>query len=172
MISFGIIKGFLKRVHVYPVWLDHPSFHEAEEAQRKATSALSRSRGRSAVTRPLSLDIAPAQKARLVETSKNMPERDPTPRPGTKNHLAGVGPGAHFDRPDYPASLPPLLDGDHSSDELCVRYRVSFRQLLDYLKAIGHLPQTNPPTPYTASTPGFVPDEADSDLGRVVLIHV
>lgn len=118
LISFGIIKGFLKRIQVYPVWLDHPSFSEAEQAQQTAATALFKSRGRSTRTRH---EVAPAQKtsslaAKLAPAPK---ERDITPKPGAKHAESGRTTIAdHITRRGYPASLPTLLDGEHSADEV------------------------------------------------------
>lgn len=38
MITFGVIKGFLRRVYCYPVWLDHPVFG-ASSANPRSTDA-------------------------------------------------------------------------------------------------------------------------------------
>ena len=102
MISFGIIKGFLKRVQAYPVWLDHPSFQEAEEAQKAAAAAIHRSRGRQTGQRPLSLAVAPAHKSTSARAVRTTQERDATPRPGAK--LASAARPAHSDQIDRQAT--------------------------------------------------------------------
>lgn len=40
MLTFGIIKGFLRRVYCHPVWLDHPVFSasSASPSRRRETS--------------------------------------------------------------------------------------------------------------------------------------
>lgn len=116
MISFGIIKGFLKRIQVFPVWLDHASFANAEDAQRTAAAALLKSRGRTAGTRH---EVSSAQKTSLLFGGPIQKERDITPRPGLKvADLGRSGQGDDFNGRGYPASLPALLDGEHSSDEV------------------------------------------------------
>lgn len=34
MMSFGVIKGFIKRCYCYPVWMDHPDFKEGRSRGR------------------------------------------------------------------------------------------------------------------------------------------
>lgn len=44
MITFGVIKGFLRRVYCYPVWLDHPVFGASSANPQGAASLRHRSK--------------------------------------------------------------------------------------------------------------------------------
>lgn len=229
-ISFGIIKGFLRRIQVYPVWLDHPSFREAEQAREDALSQ--NTRGRTHAPRnELHHSSSRSAEAATIVTPKPTPEvsphqrtmltrnvRDETPRPAVPG-AAGSGVARkdqHYEnlieqlhRKEYPATLPALLDGEHSADEvryrtpllrlihtvadnffvgvaqnqLCIRYRISYGQLLVYLRKIGHVDpngfmdefqrralSTANSRERVADAEGDSKREAPFDLGRVQLI--
>ncbi|KAK4053119.1 Nitrogen permease regulator 2 [Microbotryomycetes sp. JL201] len=40
LIQFGVIKGFLRRVHAYPIWLDHPSLSVVSNLSRRNSSSM------------------------------------------------------------------------------------------------------------------------------------
>jgi hypothetical protein len=110
LLTFGVIKGFLRRSHCYPIWLDHPSFAETSTP------------------------------ATVVVT-------EATPR---SKRTASAR---------YPPSLPMLLDGQRHTDELCLRFKLSFAQLLGHFRAIG------------TQRPDLV-DWGLRGLGRVQLIYM
>lgn len=132
MISFGIIKGFLRRVQVFPVWLDHPGFQEAEAALSATyLKSLAQQRGRDTNTRPLSgrfgmesltdslESLSTARNLTTATIANQMQGRDTTPRPGmpeqTDTHIGAMD---LLQKGGYPASLPALLDGEHGTDEV------------------------------------------------------
>lgn len=161
IISFGIIKGFLRRVQVYPVWLDHPSFKAADKARTNVIDNELLNRGRVSHSRLVASEVSGSSSrlsprtphAALFNGAQDR-ERDETPRPagaalaGRQNSLL-----EKLNRKDCPSGLPGLLDGEHSIDEVCtwvwhvalaktflqlsVRFRVSYRQLLVHLQTIG-----------------------------------
>jgi hypothetical protein len=45
MMSFGVIKGFLRRCHTYPVWLDHPAFASSKVQPVRSRSTSSKRSG-------------------------------------------------------------------------------------------------------------------------------
>lgn len=133
MISFGIIKGFLRRVQVFPVWLDHPGFQEAENALSATyLKSLARQRGRDTNARPLSgrlgmeslsdsLDsLGTARNLTTATIANQLQARDTTPRPPIPaENIEGLsGIADHIHKGGYPASLPALLDGEHGTDEV------------------------------------------------------
>ena len=132
MISFGVIKGFIRRVFAYPVWLDHPSFHAAQRARQAALRAEEAPRGRKkpmkdetpgqltptlvaapALAVDISTDIAAAFGS-LSTTAKS---------PGIKSVKTQL-------QSAYPPELPDLLDGEHSTDEVSRFVLLSSQQYL------------------------------------------
>lgn len=132
MISFGIIKGFLRRVQVFPVWLDHPGFQEAEDALSATfLKSLAQQRGRDTNTRPLSgrpgMDslsdsiesLSTARNLTTATIAEQAQARDTTPRPKLPEHTeTQMAATDHLSKAGYPASLPALLDGEHGTDEV------------------------------------------------------
>lgn len=132
MISFGIIKGFLRRVQVFPVWLDHPGFAEAEAALSATyLKSLAQQRGRDTNTRPLSgrmgieslsdslESLSTARNLTTATIANQMQCRDTTPRPGMPEQIdTHIGTMEQIQKAGYPASLPALLDGEHGTDEV------------------------------------------------------
>lgn len=145
MVSFGIIKGFLRRIQVFPIWLDHPSFRAAEQA--RGTKHVRNPRGRDKNVRPITTASSwkdadagnwggreellgshlPPEKDLSLHAPASRKERDTTPRPGavtsalaTQSHHRSDH--AHdrerMDGRGYPSGLPGLLDGEHSTDEV------------------------------------------------------
>ncbi|GAA5919938.1 hypothetical protein JCM1841_000055 [Sporobolomyces salmonicolor] len=136
MIQFGVIKGFLRRVYAYPVWLDHPALraHAAAEEDAEEEDRLSgdgRKARRSAhSSTPLAL-LPPS------------PLDAPAPAaPRTALHASEVlllptPPPASPPPPVYPPSLPLLLDGSRHTDEVCLRYGIGWRTLEAVLRHLG-----------------------------------
>lgn len=133
MISFGIIKGFIRRVQIFPVWLDHPGFQEAENGLSATyLKSLAQQRGRDTNTRPLSgrlgvdslseslESLGTARNLTTASIANQMQARDTTPRPAmqTDNTEAQLGIAEQIQKGGYPASLPALLDGEHGTDEV------------------------------------------------------
>lgn len=133
LINFGIIKGFVRRVHTFPVWLDHPSFRKIEDIRRDRQKTMATERGRSVGPRGLSGQKTPRNNLDNAGT-KNASDslsaalsrldtrlRDETPRPGQATERDARNQPRIHSR-DYPISLPDLLDGQHSTDEVNTRF--------------------------------------------------
>lgn len=192
MIQFGIIKGFLRRVYSYPIWLDHPVFLSSYttsgdfgvagkgksgggKGKQSRYKTLHRENTSSTIdsvttptgsdrphldrnvsstssyapyptplatpTSPLDPDISPSQPIpRESNTSKTyfprtnsssasalLQPKSATPSTNTKLLLANT----------FPDSLRDMCDGTHHTDEICVRYGMSLRQLEGALRIIG-----------------------------------
>ncbi|GAA5951963.1 hypothetical protein JCM21900_000102 [Sporobolomyces salmonicolor] len=136
MIQFGVIKGFLRRVYAYPVWLDHPALRahaaaaeDAEEEDRLSGDGRQARRSAHAST-PLAL-LPPS------------PLDAPAPAaPRTALHASEVlllptPPPASPPPPVYPPSLPLMLDGSRHTDEVCLRYGIGWRTLEAVLRHLG-----------------------------------
>ncbi|GAA5951617.1 hypothetical protein JCM8115_005197 [Rhodotorula mucilaginosa] len=66
MIQFGVIKGFLRRVYAYPVWLDHPNLQQQQQqssARAPAAAATSVATTASGTATPLASASASRQAA-------------------------------------------------------------------------------------------------------------
>jgi hypothetical protein len=46
-------------------------------------------------------------------------------------------PAAAKEGPTFPASLPLMMDGTHHTDEICIRYEVSLKQLEMVFRTLG-----------------------------------
>lgn len=190
MIQFGVIKGFLRRVYAYPIWLDHPHLaparHPSAGAPRRPSQAPSypdTNLSQSTAPSPLpnqsmgSVDSSrPEYSARQASSSvfssvaSSVSNNDPTPigaltpsgaghidapaRPQLRTALmTGMTASPRTGAPEggatdsngaalgggvsYPPSLPLMMDGTHHTDEICIKYGVSLRQLEVVLKALG-----------------------------------
>ncbi|GAA5941038.1 nitrogen permease regulating protein NPR2 [Sporobolomyces koalae] len=226
MIQFGVIKGFLRRVYAYPVWLDHPSLHSSvpttsasnqadhhESGQSKRTTTVDRKsinpvtlklvtnldeRGRIATTttsvgsgtttnstavRPefaranssqmkmlhsphseTSTRSAPAKLSpplprnttttttselnsrRSIRTDLENSSRTGSPlgSPRTRATTPNENPDpdetttkTNMPAPVYPTSLTLMLDGNHHTDEICLKYGIGWRTLEAVLKHLG-----------------------------------
>lgn len=113
MITFGVIKGFLRRAHCYPVWLDHPVFGASSAMRRQPSDP---------VRRP---STNPAASNNSTEKRRGG-SRDP-PSDGEDDEDAVY----------VPRSLPSSLDGKHHTDDLCLKYHMNFSTLMQALAAIG-----------------------------------
>ncbi|GJN88362.1 hypothetical protein Rhopal_001327-T1 [Rhodotorula paludigena] len=99
MIQFGVIKGFLRRVHAYPVWLDHPAL----QPRGTPSSGGSRSRSGSAT-----VDGSAAGRARRRSSAK----KDRSARPALSSIKRRLEPSLDAAEPvDAPA--PPRLSTLH-----------------------------------------------------------
>lgn len=181
MIQFGVIKGFLRRVYAYPIWLDHPTLASAHRAPGSDTrrysetpssfadSALSTSTAPSPYPQHHDMSSRPDYNrntsssifSSVASSSNNdrtpMQQRSPTraehidapARPQVRTALmtgavnspqlpqsASVG-GAAPAAVSYPSSLPLMMDGTHHTDEICIKYGVTLRQLEVVLRTLG-----------------------------------
>lgn len=208
MIQFGVIKGFLRRVYAFPIWLEHPSLlppppqlpstttralppppstTTGVEAKRGSTTNLSRldttggggdrplfSRATSSQPKMLHSPHSetstrsapePENKVLPLSTIENRDEsstgrrgqRDLPAKPrrngGVDDNSTNVSP-SRTDSPDptstsannaanqpaapvYPTSLTLMLNGDHHTDEICLKYGIGWRTLQVVLKHLG-----------------------------------
>ncbi|BGP46264.1 Nitrogen permease regulator 2 [Rhodotorula kratochvilovae] len=139
MVQFGVIKGFLRRAHACPVWLDHPALRGRRERASADSSGAATATGRAPPppvpqgrrTLLATLDApAPPQHS---TTSSLAPSRASPPPPGsgsgdTEEDGGGIS---------YPPSLALLLDGTHHTDEVCLRYGIGWRTLEAVLRDLG-----------------------------------
>lgn len=113
MIQFGVIKGFLRRVRQYPVWLDHPGQRRSDHAT-KAFQLEQRAHGVSATS---------LQAVDTADPTQRLPAQGVEQEPAAAQH--------------YPASLPLLLDGASDTDAICVKYGIGLKQLFGILRQVG-----------------------------------
>lgn len=142
MIQFGVIKGFLRRVYAYPVWLDHPTlrprFAISETAGTAASAAANgtrRHRGsNTSARRRLETSLEGAQPprdapARPQHSTLAQPASEPAALPEDEDP---TGPLV-----TYPHSLTLMFDGSHHTDEICLKYSCSWRTLEMVLRDLG-----------------------------------
>ncbi|KAK4058699.1 Nitrogen permease regulator 2 [Microbotryomycetes sp. JL221] len=261
-IQFGVIKGFLRRVHAYPIWLDHPSLSivapqtttfgdegatavndlhngltrrnsssmpelrtlpsqtqtklnlssssqdnitSARPAQldRNPSSFLSTNTNQAADTSSSSsstggpqlgsrnqsnldmrqqLDsyqfqtsqpqqpsilsapklIAHSASSDKVKIDSNALDSNITTSQFLSNSRVGGG-GGGGGRRSYPASLPLMLDGKHHTDEICIKYGVTLRQLEIVLREIGNQQSRDRHSNYDDSEVDSAIDEEDDE---------
>lgn len=156
MVQFGVIKGFLRRAHAYPIWLDHPRIISPSRKRRQSSSGKRPNDAPSAGQHGASPDPrAPGGSSFFAMPAASTSNSDePLPRRGIspttqRAHTRRAGsPHVHHSTPptgsiplqsgaSYPASLPNMLDGSHHVDEICVKYGVSLRQLDVVLRELG-----------------------------------
>ncbi|GAA5871603.1 hypothetical protein JCM8547_007095 [Rhodosporidiobolus lusitaniae] len=170
MIQFGIIKGFLRRVGAYPVWLDHPSFRPSSKSRSKNRKDSVRERDRGVERNEDADGARPSRRNTVTKPSKrrlepNLPSPTSSPRRSASNtSLSTPAPQTPLDAPappqtlssqalhapsipetpplespapTYPPSLPLLLDGTRGTDEICLRYGITFRTLEAVLRHLG-----------------------------------
>ncbi|GAA6001211.1 hypothetical protein JCM10207_007466 [Rhodosporidiobolus poonsookiae] len=168
LIQFGVIKGFLRRVHAFPVWLDHPAFRAdgrgagKRKERRRSSGAAMRERPsrRDTVTKPSKRRLepnlpSPSSSIRdgSAPATSTAPPQTPVDAPAPPQILSSNAPTAppspppESPAPSYPPSLALLLDGSHSTDEVCLRYGITWRTLEAVLRHLG----------------GAVPDEPEED---------
>ncbi|KAL8293073.1 hypothetical protein RQP46_000767 [Phenoliferia psychrophenolica] len=151
MLQFGVIKGFLRRVYAFPLWLDHPSLSpppppserrppnsrtQSSSVGRNSSSVFSLGGGGSSFsTANGSTDGLTPQAQTPVDAPAPPQERTAVPAgqalPMTPQ--ASATPAV----PTFPSSLRRMLDGKHHTDEICIRYGMSFRYLETVLRHIG-----------------------------------
>ncbi|GAA5978354.1 hypothetical protein JCM5350_001137 [Sporobolomyces pararoseus] len=225
MIQFGVIKGFLRRVYAYPVWLEHPSLQppsssnntkptaapteeekkrmalntktlkrldldaldgggegrggdrpsisranssqpkmlhspHSETSTRSAPEITNRISGNSnnnkvpyggAPPLPLTTSTANSSRNSPAQNSRSASPFDPSANhldsePVTRRSSAQLSTPA----PVYPNSLSLMLDGNHHTDEICLKYGIGWSTLQVVLKHLG----------------GAVPEVGDS-YGRI-----
>lgn len=183
MVQFGVIKGFLRRVYAYPIWLDHPSL--ASSQQQSPGSDIRRhaempSLGETAFSTSTQQSLHPHQSMSSGRPDYNRHTSSSifssVASSASQNDRTPMGPrspsqSGHQDAParpqvrtalmtgavnspripqaasasgvtaagalNYPPSLPLMLDGTHHTDEICIKYGVSLRQLDVVLKSLG-----------------------------------
>ena len=163
MVQFGVIKGFLRRVYAFPIWLDHPNLKskEKEKEKEKVTTRglkleMTAGGGESRESRPDFSRAYSSQGPTRTATTKDSLSMDPTySLPPTRHNSA---PDANLSTlnplpsrassneskdspnnaaPIYPTSLTMMLDGTHHTDEICLKYGIGWRTLEIVLKHLG-----------------------------------
>lgn len=162
MIQFGVIKGFLRRVYAYPIWLDHPSYSPTPNRHETSASAARRYSATHRPTHPLqplssTIDSRPdlgRHTSSIFSGDSSNPESLPTPRPRTPRDAPAAPTvrtalaraptassiSAAHEAPlpsPFSAKLPPMLDGTHHTDEICVGFGIGLKQLEAALRMIG-----------------------------------
>ena len=161
LVTFGVINGFLRRVHRYPYLtptdMDATAESEADWPRGSKTAPLSVT---SAMQRnaPASRDAAEAwlratgeadgpsaQSARKHERPRAAPRRARRAAPTALNvnslqrppRSSSKGAEMHNETITIPPVLPALLNGQHCDDELCVRFAMSWPELHRVLQWLG-----------------------------------
>ncbi|BGP06246.1 Nitrogen permease regulator 2 [Rhodotorula toruloides] len=142
MIQFGVIKGFLRRVHAFPVWLDHPTLRPRSAISETAGTAASAGANRTRRHRGSNTSAK-----RRLETSLDgaQPPRDAPARPQHSTLAQPASEPAALPEDDdatgplvtYPHSLTLMFDGSHHTDEICLKYSCSWRTLEMVLRDLG-----------------------------------
>ena len=139
MMSFGVIKGFLRRCYAYPVWLDHPTLAPANAAtnqtNRESGSNVSSALGNLQPRGRLSQNNHPASMTSQPSVASR--RRNLTPNSDSTSTAYRGSPPRSGANVKVPSALPMLLDGRHHTDELCVKFRMSLTQLEPLLRNIG-----------------------------------
>lgn len=164
MIQFGVIKGFLRRVYAYPVWLDHPSFavpdagrsasHSRERPRHHGLGGLaSDSPSNSAFTTPRpatprDAPAAPQERTAVTAAAAALEDNDSRLASGAGagtdeaggaragGRAGGVTIDAGAKQP-WPKSLPLMMDGSHHTDEICLKYGIGRGTLETVLRVLG-----------------------------------
>lgn len=162
MIQFGVIKSFLRRVHCYPLWLDHPDFRPphpprmgklADEPHGTDMGSLTLSHPRT--ESPLQPSIANSSSISMQDAPAAPRPLRPSPTPSILPPLPSIGP-TNGRRLRYPSSLKLLLNGAHHEEEICVRYGITKEHLEEILRDVG----------------GVSLGSEEEGFGRVSLIYV
>jgi hypothetical protein len=179
MIQFGIIKGFLRRVWCFPIWLNHPSLLAAHSNNDSGTTlnVNNERRGgagegiggggglRPDLNRNLSSTSTGLSSTLSAATSSLLSTNSVSPR---FHHLASGKKIANTTTSKmkqlYPASLPLMLDGSHCTDEICIKYGIGLGHLEMVLRSIGGVGEEED---------SFQGDkEKAKEFGQVVLLYV
>ncbi|GAA5826046.1 hypothetical protein JCM5353_004192 [Sporobolomyces roseus] len=160
MIQFGVIKGFLRRVYAFPIWLEHPNLKPKSSGQEKEKEK------EKVTTGGLKLEISTTGGEGRPEFSRAYSSQGPrtTKDPSLTDHPTySLPPTRHNSAPDpnlsslnplpsrspstdskespaapiYPTSLTMMLDGTHHTDEICLKYGIGWRALETVLKHLG-----------------------------------
>ncbi|SGZ35087.1 BQ5605_C069g12861 [Microbotryum silenes-dioicae] len=168
LVQFGCIKGFLRRVYTYPVWLDHPKFLKHRNRGRhgddvegdegttsfflptpsnetplhSAISTLSRMETNDAslldppssgiLSRPNRSKTTFHPSATPAKTRAEVRQSARKGRSSGSPATTNVPPISRF-----PPSLPMMMDGTYHTDEICVKYSISFKQLEVIFRTLG-----------------------------------
>lgn len=162
-ISFGTIKGFLKRLHCYPVWALHPDIARLSHTvsaqrinpldlpQRDHRATLEASlaslrvrhghpRGRStAVREPAWLSVIKRLDANDCTPPSNTSKTSKSRRDRRSRTTTSENTTISIEAIDIPLDLPLKLDGTHHLDAICVQYQISLLHLEQMLKYIDAL---------------------------------
>lgn len=185
MIQFGIIKGFLRRVWTFPVWVDHPDLVSGigsigigvgiggggvggvgGEGRRGRDAREGEGMGRPVSDRNDSSYVSSNQSlppSSLPPSSIPNQQTDsnpPLPLPQSQQQSTSTTPTKHF----YPVSLPLMLDGSKHTDEICLKYGISLRHLENVLRSIGGVEEV--------SGSGGEKEGGTRGFGRVVMLYV
>lgn len=160
-VTFGVIKGFLRRVHRYPVLL----LGEAASQMDRLTGATANSHHQRK-TRATVIDVAnvafdTAAKERQQErsttsiTPQNTTKRIPLRRGASsstirasstsknrkntydEDYRKGVGSNSQNEQPKIPQGMIEMLDGNFPDDAFCVCFNRSWNDILHLLVSIG-----------------------------------
>ncbi|KAH8917205.1 nitrogen permease regulator 2 [Atractiella rhizophila] len=101
LVSYGVIKGFLRRVYAYPIWMGHNSFTPKSPRLRVYGAPYE--------------DGSPSFSASA--TNKDLWQEEEA-------------------KPE-PKDLRKYLDGKHHTDELCLLFNISYKELEEFLIRIG-----------------------------------
>lgn len=157
-VSFGTIKGFLKRLHCYPVWALHPDITRGShpsvtpqatttpnptDPDRKPLEAyLDSSRARYGYPRGRPPPRSTREPAWLLVMQKLEGEESSTtttPQLKSRRSVKNVGTAGSPEAVEVPIELPLKLDGNHHLDALCVEFGISLIQLEQILRFIDAL---------------------------------
>ena len=164
-VTFGVIKGFLRRVHRWPVLLPRDrslikgklsaAMSASEQAKMQGTTGAqsNHSTGPRNIASPRMGDNWSGNRGRLESTSyaksnqntasANTPTAQPSNAPLAAQLVASRG--ASFRPPPHMGGLndqilerlPILLDGSRHTDELCTMFRLSWKELERKLIEVG-----------------------------------
>lgn len=160
MITYGVIKGFLRRVYAYPVLLEHKAYsdlrsvkalkrrEEALEARLSGINVL-HSSSRESLSSAVSNASSYTSHLGGATTTATRPQRatgaeqmpvNATPEYGSAAARTRISGASGFESPRetaavvavpkrVPSKLLGMLDGTHHTDEICLRFGVTNRQL-------------------------------------------
>ncbi|SCV69045.1 BQ2448_2065 [Microbotryum intermedium] len=160
LVQFGCIKGFLRRVYAYPVWLDHPKFLKKRNKPRNGGEDVNGEEGASfylptpSNETPLHSAISTMSRTGTNDSSMSdlmgsaillTPNRSKTTfhpsttpartrpevaHPARESRRAGSATKKTMPSASrFPPSLAMMMDGTYHTDEICVKYAISFKQL-------------------------------------------
>ncbi|KAF7188402.1 Nitrogen permease regulator 2-like [Pseudocercospora fuligena] len=129
-ITFGIIKGFLRRIHKYALAMEHrPASPVSTRSNKQSSGSNSRKRlprsGDDAVR-----DFERAWRKAALTSGWATPPSGPHPASLGKSHKS-----ADRVRSEEDEKLRSFLDGQHCMDQICVEMRMSEKKVLERLRS-------------------------------------